>query len=37
MIDSNIQLYKKIFEDEAFGNMFFDLLFDHVQDDLEKD
>jgi type I restriction enzyme R subunit len=37
MIDSNIQLYKKIFEDEAFGNMFFDLLFDHVRDDLEKD
>jgi type I restriction enzyme R subunit len=35
MIDNNFQLYKKITDDEAFGEMFFDLLFDHVREEIE--
>jgi len=34
MIDNNFQLYKKITDDEAFGEMFFNLLFDHVREEI---
>jgi type I restriction enzyme R subunit len=37
MIDNNFQLYKKITDDEAFGEMFFNLLFDHVRDEVESE
>lgn len=36
MIDNNFQLYKKITDDEAFGEMFFNLLFDHVREEVES-
>lgn len=34
MMDSNFELYKKIVEDEQFGKMFKELLFDRIQRDL---
>lgn len=37
MIDNNFQLYRKITDDEAFGEMFFDLLFDHVREEVESE
>ncbi|WP_263811056.1 type I restriction endonuclease subunit R [Salinibacter pepae] len=35
MIDKNFRLYKKITDDEAFGEMLFDLLFDRVREEVE--
>jgi hypothetical protein len=34
MIDKNFRLYKKITDDEAFGEMLFDLLFDRVREEV---
>jgi len=36
MIDKNFQLYRKITDDEASGELFFDLLFDHVREEIEE-
>jgi hypothetical protein len=37
MVDRNFQLYKKITDNEAFGRMLFDFLFDRTLEEVREE